>query len=754
MHGSGFAFPMVLVLFVVSMMSGCSRHNDTNIPGELTGPVNTTPDCQYTQFENQIVLIENMQFTKIGALTDVASNPGDSTRRFSANVSYLTKSVDLSLNTYNAANGFEVLPEQVLDSGQRIPAQRASHSDLLTAKRIFLNGEQIISTSDDFFATVQLSEGTNRIEVRAIAEVINYMLPFAGTGSEVEALNKACGYPTQQRMLRAVNANASVLDLIPVKKDRVNLRQDYVIEVSRRNGNSFEAEVSELAQFGNAGFTIEDNEKFGSVMVLGRVVDNDTDPQIPEREVLVIGVPDEDSSASGVHPVVDGILPLATQDNAAPDSGAVFIYERDENGAWALSDYIKAPFVRAGDRFGSALAMDGNILAVSAPFEDSAYAGASLPYSHPDYPITPQSNRLAPDSGAVYIYIRRQGAWILHQTLKPEDILVGNDGYFDNFGYRLALVGGTLVVSAPNDDSNDGSTSSGGPNTGAPNSGRAVIYEWQPIVVHNESATSTPGFSFRIRLKAPNIGTDDRFGSSIHLTPDGLRLLVGAPEEDSDFRGIVLNRQTNPITPISPEFNDRRSNSGAVYEYNKLSGNWVLNAYIKAPNSDAGDRFGAALASLYEGKQLLIGAPFEDGNGTNFNRNPENNSMSDAGAVYLYEWELPPNSTQFQYSYRHYMKSDKPQIGARFGAGLAASSNFFVVTAPSERESLGSFFAGHVRLYAHSQLALPSLAKKLAPPIDSPSFGLSAVLSDATLVIADPAVGVSGVSRGKVLTYH
>ncbi|MGE3843179.1 MAG: IPT/TIG domain-containing protein, partial [Vicinamibacterales bacterium] len=85
---------------------------------------------------------------------------------------------------------------------------------------------------------------------------------------------------------------------------------------------------------------------------------------------------------------------------------------------------IEAPDRTLGDQFGAAVALDGNVLAVGAPFHD-----------HP-----------AADQGAVYVFERvAPGGFLFVQ-----EISVGAAG--DNVGYSVALSGNTLVIGAPNHD--------------------------------------------------------------------------------------------------------------------------------------------------------------------------------------------------------------------------------------------------------------------------------------------------------------
>ena len=88
-----------------------------------------------------------------------------------------------------------------------------------------------------------------------------------------------------------------------------------------------------------------------------------------DGNTLVVGVRDEDSSATGIN---------GNQlDNSATDAGAVYVYVRNANGVWFQQAYLKASNTGAGDWFGRSVAIsaDGLTLAVGATGEDSGPLG-------------------------------------------------------------------------------------------------------------------------------------------------------------------------------------------------------------------------------------------------------------------------------------------------------------------------------------------------------------------------------------------
>lgn len=148
-----------------------------------------------------------------------------------------------------------------------------------------------------------------------------------------------------------------------------------------------------------------------------------------DGEALVVGARSEDSGATGVNG--------SQTDNSAGDAGAVYVFRRTST-SWAQEAYIKASNTDAGDNFGWSVALAGDLLAVGAPYEDSAATGVNG---------SEISNSLG-DSGAVYLFQRTGTSWAKISYAKAS-----NTGLTDGFGINLALDIANLVVGARHEDS-------------------------------------------------------------------------------------------------------------------------------------------------------------------------------------------------------------------------------------------------------------------------------------------------------------
>lgn len=319
-----------------------------------------------------------------------------------------------------------------------------------------------------------------------------------------------------------------------------------------------------------------------------------------DGDTLAVGAYSEDSAATGSEG--DGA------DNTQPQSGAVYVFTRAANGVWSQQEYLKASNSGTDDLFGSSLALsaDGSTLAVGAPREASAATGVD----------GDQSDDSADDAGAVYVFTRVPGPgavdWAQQAYLKAS-----NTTSFSRFGDALALSadGSTLAVGAVVEDSSATGVNPTGFVIQAADSGAAYVF-----------VRSAGVWTQQAYIKASNTDSGDRFASSLALSADGHTLAVGAPYESSAAR-TVNGAQGNRAEGAS---------SGAVYLFARSAGAWSQRSYVKAPNNDAGDAFGSAVALSADGSNLVVGASQEGGASVGLNGDRTSNGTLQSGAVYLY----------------------------------------------------------------------------------------------------------------------
>ncbi len=100
-------------------------------------------------------------------------------------------------------------------------------------------------------------------------------------------------------------------------------------------------------------------------------------------------------------------------------------------------------------------------------------------------------------------------------------------------------------------------------------------------------------------------------------------LAVGAKGEASNATGI------------GGDESDDSQVSGAVYVFSRSGTVWSQQAYIKAAATDSGDFFGYSVA--LSANTLAAGAPGEDSNATGIDGDAGDNSLSGAGAAYVFQ---------------------------------------------------------------------------------------------------------------------
>ncbi len=242
--------------------------------------------------------------------------------------------------------------------------------------------------------------------------------------------------------------------------------------------------------------------------------------------LLAVGAWGEDSNATGIN------NNAGQANNAAGNSGAVYVFGENLQGAWVQLAYIKASNTGAGDFFGASVALSGNTLAVGAIGEASAATGIG----------GDQANNAAVESGAVYVFVRNGNFWTQQAYIKAS-----NPEVSDRFGFSVALSGNgdRLAVGAPIESSNATGIGGAQNNNLADESGAAYVF------VRSGSTWSQLAY-----VKATNTDIDDTFGWVVALSYDGLTLAVGAPLEDGAATGINGDATSNAA-----------SGAGAVYLY-------------------------------------------------------------------------------------------------------------------------------------------------------------------------------------------
>jgi hypothetical protein len=247
-----------------------------------------------------------------------------------------------------------------------------------------------------------------------------------------------------------------------------------------------------------------------------------------DGSTMAVAARNEDSEAIGV-----GGDQLGTD---APNSGAVYIFGRDDDATWTQASYIKATNTDAGDFFGVGLALsgDGRTLAVGSPNERSASTEIG----------GDQTNDDIPNAGAVYIYSNINNIWSPEAYIKAP-----NPGPNYYFGTKLDVSGdGDILVVGSFTEAGTSVGLGGVPGDDAlPGAGAAYLFK----------RDDEHQWTYTTYIKAPNPGSGDYFGrEGVSLSTSAETLAIGAYHESSDATGVGGDQTS-----------DDAENAGAVYLY-------------------------------------------------------------------------------------------------------------------------------------------------------------------------------------------
>ncbi|RYZ64603.1 MAG: hypothetical protein EOP05_21820, partial [Proteobacteria bacterium] len=131
-----------------------------------------------------------------------------------------------------------------------------------------------------------------------------------------------------------------------------------------------------------------------------------------------------------------------------PNSGSAYVFARS-GSTWAQQSHLTASNSSSGDRFGASVSISGSMILVGSPGESSSQTTIT-------HGTSSASDQSAPTSGAAYVYRQSGTTWPQIAYVKA-----GNGKTTDTFGSGVLISDNTLVVGAPNEDSNQKSLSNG-----------------------------------------------------------------------------------------------------------------------------------------------------------------------------------------------------------------------------------------------------------------------------------------------------
>lgn len=292
--------------------------------------------------------------------------------------------------------------------------------------------------------------------------------------------------------------------------------------------------------------------------------------------------------------------------------------------------------------------------------------------------------------------------------------------YAAQLGYDVAINSGTSVTA-------------GGKwaVVGAPgaNSGKGYIY-----IYENTAASTAVTPTWTLRNSFTTTAAYARLGAAVDISADGLRIVAGAPSED-----------TNGATAGGLQ--------GAVYFFTNSAGVWSAHTTAKAtsPDADNGDRFGSAVAINENGSVVLVGAPLDDAAGIN------------AGAAYAFNFGAATAGNKLL----PVADTTESRAGDLFGSSVAFDQNLFVIGAPRDDHS-GKVDAGSVYVVSTDSTWSTTTGqiaklKKVATEVGNYDyFGTSvdvdvfggAGRDSAGIVVGTPKDDAAGTDAGAVYVFY
>ncbi len=346
--------------------------------------------------------------------------------------------------------------------------------------------------------------------------------------------------------------------------------------------------------------------------------------------------PDDRDEQFGAAVAIDGdIVAVGTPYKyiTTNSQGCVYIYYRDQGGAnnWGLVKQIVPADVASGDKFGTSVALDGDILVVGSPSnsesaslggavyvfyknqggidnwglvkkltasdaEDSDYLGQAVDV-YGEYLIAGAYGKNA--KGAAYIFYRNLGGednWGEFKKLVPSDLT-----YPDKFGWSASIYGDYAVVGTP---------------------------------AHKANGSDVCGAAYTF---ARNLGGADNWGLQQKFLPDDI--------EDVAQFGYSVSIFQKFLVIGSPRNDLGDTDGGAIFAY-LLSNDdsWNLTRHTSSPTPNKDDYFGF---SVSVGQTFTVsGVPYDDVNDEGANQGVAY-VYDNAGALGLNDASLPVTLQQF-----------------------------------------------------------------------------------------------------------
>lgn len=354
---------------------------------------------------------------------------------------------------------------------------------------------------------------------------------------------------------------------------------------------------------------------------------------------------------------------------------------------------------------------------------------------------SPKNDQNGTDSGCSTIYSWNGSEWIQ----KGQTIYGASPGDQQGWSVSIDSSGNTIVIGSPYGD------------IGGSNSGTTRVYEWQ-------------GSSW-IQKGSNIIGefTGDQGGFSVDISDDGNAISIGAAYNDAtgtssgnvriyywngsswmqrgsdiagetagDLSGYSVSGDGNTIA-IGSILNDGNgSNSGSVRVYDWNGSSWAKRG-SDIDGESAGDQSGFSVSMSRDGNILAIGAPFNDGKGSN------------SGQVRVYSW----NGSSWVKKGQD-IDGEAPEDASGYDVSMNGDGS--VVAIGAIYNDGGGTNSGHVRIYSWNGSSWAQTGSDIdgKNPGDQSGSGKSVSLNlqGDIVVIGAPYNDANGTNSGHVRVFR
>ena len=292
----------------------------------------------------------------------------------------------------------------------------------------------------------------------------------------------------------------------------------------------------------------------------------------------------------------DTVVVGAPNDTIANDhfQGSAYVFVRGTNGLWTHQAKLFDPNGAANDHMGESVSISGNTAIVGAP----------------DATIGTDNQQ-----GAIYVYLRTGGEWLLQQKVFAADGLA-----LDRLAIAVDISGETMIAGSTHANANKGAAYVFVRNSG-------VWTQQQKLIASDASVGNVFGISVAIAQSTAIVGSsfdsingDSYRGSAYVFDRNGAvwtqqAKLFAADGGANDYFGSTVDIATGflsaatAVVGVYGDEIDGRQSQGSAYVFTRSDTTWTLQQKLTAADGAAHDFFGETVA--ISGGTIVVAATLQ-----------------------------------------------------------------------------------------------------------------------------------------------